>query len=90
MKYLQDYINWAREQMAKINPPKEKTIELPDYWIGLIDEETITVNLTSIGSGTLYVKEIINNTVIVGGTAKEYFFTVYGERKDVDKLLVEY
>jgi hypothetical protein len=27
MKYLQDYINWAREQMAKINPPKEKPIE---------------------------------------------------------------
>jgi hypothetical protein len=27
MKYLQDYINWAREQMAKINPPKEQPIE---------------------------------------------------------------
>ena len=27
MKYLQDYIKWAREQMAKINPPKEQPIE---------------------------------------------------------------
>jgi len=27
MKYLQDYINWAREQMARINPPKEQPIE---------------------------------------------------------------
>ena len=69
---------------------KEKTIELPDYWTGLVDEDTITVNLTAIGSGTLYVKEVIDNTVIVGGTAKEFFFTVFGERKDVDKLIVEY
>jgi hypothetical protein len=69
---------------------KEKTIELPDYWTGLVHEDTITASLTAIGSGTLYVKEVINNTVIVGGTAKEFFFTIYGERKDVDKLLVEY
>ena len=27
MKYLQDYINWAREQMAKINPPKQQPTE---------------------------------------------------------------
>jgi hypothetical protein len=27
MKYLQDYIKWAREQMAKINPPKEQPVE---------------------------------------------------------------
>lgn len=69
---------------------EEKTIELPDYWTGLVDEDTITVNLTAIGSGTIFVKEIINNTVKIGGTAKEFFFTVFGERKDVDKLLVEY
>ena len=25
------------------------TIELPDYWTGLVDEKTITVNLTPIG-----------------------------------------
>jgi hypothetical protein len=69
---------------------KEKTIKLPDYWTGLVHEDSITVNVTAIGSGTLYVKQIINNTVIVGGTAKEFFFTIYGERKDVDKLTVEY
>ncbi|CAB4157786.1 hypothetical protein UFOVP694_48 [uncultured Caudovirales phage] len=69
---------------------KGKTIELPDYWTGLVHEDTITASLTAIGSGTLYVKEVINNTVIVGGTAKEFFFTIYGERKDVDKLTVEY
>ena len=69
---------------------KEKTIKLPDYWTGLVHEDTITASLTAIGSGTLYVKQIINNNVIVGGTAKEFFFTIYGERKDVDKLLVEY
>ena len=69
---------------------KEKIIQLPDYWTGLVHEDSITVNITAIGSGTLYVKEIINNTVIVGGTAKEFFFTIYGERKDVDKITVEY
>jgi hypothetical protein len=27
MKYLQDYIKWAREQMAKINTTKEQPTE---------------------------------------------------------------
>ena len=69
------------------------TIELPDYWTGLVDELSITVNLTPIGSHQkLYVKRIENNTVIVGGgffDQMEYFYTVFAERKDVDKLIVE-
>lgn len=69
---------------------KNKTIQLPDYWTGLVHEDSITVNLTSIGSGTIYVEEVVDNTVKVGGTSKEFFFTIYGERKDVDKLTVEY
>ena len=69
----------------------ENTIELPDYWTGLIDPETITVNLTPIGSASsLYVKDISNNTVTVAGSRKiNCFYTVYAERKDVDKLVVE-
>ena len=69
---------------------KNKTITLPDYWTGLVHEDTITASLTSIGSGTIYVEEIIDNTVKVGGTSKEFFFTIYGERKDIDKITVEY
>lgn len=70
---------------------KKKTIELPDYWSWLVDEETITVNLTPIGKKQdLFVKEIKDNKVIIGGARTvEYYYTVYAERKDVPKLIVE-
>ena len=65
-------------------------VELPEHWTGLVDEETITVNLTAIGSAQdLYVEKIENNKVYIhceGGC----FYTIFGERKDVDKLEVEY
>jgi hypothetical protein len=67
------------------------TIELPDYWQDLVNENTITVNLTPIGKKQeLYVKSISNSVVTVGGSnIPDYFYTVYAERKDVDKLQVE-
>ena len=68
-------------------------IQLPDYWTGLVDESTITVNLTPIGSHQmLYVYKIENNCVYVHNVALgpiDCFFTVYGERKDIDKIIVE-
>ena len=68
-------------------------IELPDYWTGLVHADSITVNLTATGPGQqLYVERIENNCVyIVNETGKPVncFYTVYGERKDVDKLEVE-
>ena len=70
------------------------TIELPDYWTGLVDEETITVNLTPIGrKAPLHsVVDIAENTVIVesANDAIDCFYTVFGERKDVEKLEVEF
>lgn len=72
------------------------TIELPDYWTGLIDEDTITVNLTPIGKHQkIFVEDIADNKVVVGNDnlmskAINCFYTVYAERKDVDKLTVEY
>ena len=70
------------------------TIELPDYWTGLVDEDTITVNLTSIGSeSTLHkVVDIYHNTVVIGSEDGNIncFYTVFGERKDVEKMEVEY
>ena len=69
----------------------EFVIELPDYWTGLVDSESITVNLTAVGkSQNIYVEKIENNKVYIGGELEKAFFTVYGERKDVDKLLVEF
>jgi len=68
-------------------------IELPDYWTGLVHADSITVNLTATGAGQqLYVERIEDNCVyIVNETGKPVncFYTVYGERKDVEKLAVE-
>ena len=70
------------------------TIELPDYWTGLVDEETITVNLTPIGrKAPLHsVVDIADNTVVVesANDVVDCFYTVFGERKDVEKLEVEF
>jgi hypothetical protein len=68
---------------------KEKVILLPDYWVDLIHEDTITVQLTAIGSGQdLYVEDIKDNKVYVNGD--NYFYYVQAERKDIDRFEVEY
>jgi hypothetical protein len=68
-------------------------IELPYYWINLVHEDSITVNLTPIGKPqNLFVLSINLETITIG--IKEgnidCYYTVYGERKDVDKLITEY
>jgi hypothetical protein len=65
------------------------TIELPEVWTGLVDADTITVNLTPIGKGECWVEDIQNNTVTVGGHLN-CFYMVLAERKDVEKLEVEF
>ena len=68
---------------------KEKVILLPDYWVDLIHEDTITVQLTAIGSGQdLYVEDIKDNKVYVNGD--NYFYYIQAERKDIDRFEVEY
>lgn len=65
-------------------------IELPDYWWNLIDESTITVNLTPIGrSQDIWVQSVSAYFIHLNQPA-ECFFTVFAERKDVDKLVVEF
>lgn len=70
-------------------------IELPEYWKGLVDAETITVNLTPhTFYQELYVKNIewgcrINVVNNAGGPI-DCSYIVYAERKDVDKLQIEY
>lgn len=66
--------------------------ELPEEWIGLVDEDSITVQLTAVGKpAVLYVKKIMDNMVFVGSRAKEYeyFYFVQATRKDVKKLETE-
>ena len=70
-------------------------IVLPDYWRGLIDEDSITVHLTPFGTQQdLFVDEIKwGKTVIVksgsGGPIKCYY-QVWANRITHEKLHVEY
>jgi hypothetical protein len=70
------------------------TIELPDYWLGLVDEDTITVQLTpNRGFQQIYVDHIEDNKVYVGtqtDTPIDCFYLIHAERKDVGKMEVEY
>jgi hypothetical protein len=70
-------------------------IELPEYWRGLVDPETITVTLTQIGSSQdLIIERIEWGTKIIiksgNGTGIDCFYLVHAERKDGEKLIVEY
>jgi hypothetical protein len=71
------------------------TIKLPDYWSGLVDMDSITVQLTPIGKfQKLYVKKIAENKITIANAdlfARETscFYTVFAERKDINKLEVE-
>jgi len=69
-------------------------IELPDYWVGLVDHNTITVNLTPISVyQELFVDKIENNKIYVknnsGGMIKCNYL-ICAERKDVEKNIPEY
>ena len=69
---------------------KGNKIELPEYWTKLVDPDSITVNLTAIGkSQDIYVEDIIDNVVYIGGENVNCFYTVYAERVDIAKLEVE-
>jgi hypothetical protein len=69
------------------------TIELPEYWKELVHEDSITVELTAIGGKqSLWVVDFDNEKVVVESDADmiNCFYTVYGERKDVEKLVTEF
>ena len=81
---------------------ESNVIQLPDYWKALVDEDTITVQLQPIGSNQNLVIESFNNEFIVIAedltntnlitdlSTIDCFYHVYGERKDGEKLIVEY
>jgi hypothetical protein len=70
----------------------ETIIELPDYWTGLVHEDSITVQLTAMGGkADLWVESIADNKVTVGcDTEVDCFYFVQATRKDVDAWDVEY
>lgn len=69
-------------------------IETPDYWRGLVHDDSYTIHLTPIGNyQQLYIDKIQDYKVYVG-TASTFeincFYSVWAERKDISKLIVEY
>lgn len=74
---------------------KGTTINTPEYWSNLVDPESISVHLTPIGSyQELFVEKIEWGKRIIiknrEGGPIECYYTVYAERIDVDKTIVEY
>lgn len=71
-------------------------IELPDYWMDLVHADSITVQLTAMSPAQrLYVAKIEDNKVYVKDASAvsevtTFFYTVNGERKDIDHLTIEY
>ena len=70
-------------------------INLPDYWKGLVDPESITVNLTPIGSfQSLYYEEVEWCSTIkvfnADGGPINCSYTIYAERIDTEKNIPEY
>ena len=67
-------------------------INLPDYWGWLVDENTITVQLTPIGEHQKYqIKNISTSQIQISCDDKtiDCFYIVHAERKDIDKMIVD-
>ena len=72
----------------------EKVIILPSYWKDLVHETSISVQLQPIGAHQdIIVKRWDSEKIYLqarGGMPIDCFFHVYGERKDINPLTVEY
>jgi archaellum component FlaC len=66
-------------------------IVLPDHWSGLVYEDSVTVSLTPIGTTAMpSVLSYDNKRVTIQGSTINCFYHIFAERKDVDKLVVEF
>ena len=72
----------------------KKVIELPHYWEGLVHTDSISVQLQPIGAHQdIIIKRWDDTKIYLQSKANfpiDCFYHVYGERKDVDGLVVEY
>jgi len=71
------------------------TITLPDYWKGLVHEDSITIQLQPIGDRHFHlnVVECSSDKIVIKEADDkpiDCFYIVFAERKDTDKLIVEY
>ena len=67
-------------------------IEVPEYWKWLVDENTINVQLTPIRYFQNIIVISVDNDIIeieeTNGIPIDCYYIVFGERKDVDKMVV--
>ena len=74
----------------------KNVIDLPEYWDGLVDYETLTVQLTALGAHqNVIVKRIspIERRIYLqsqGCMPVDCFYHIIAERKDGERLIVEY
>jgi hypothetical protein len=72
----------------------ENVISLPEYWKDLVDQDTITVSITPVSNyANYYVSYIGEDKIIIeqeGGGIFNFHYVIMGERKDLDKIVVEY
>ena len=72
----------------------EKMIRLPSYWKGLVNIDTITVQLQPVGAHqNIIVKRWDDEFIYLqgqGGMPINCFYHVFGERIDGEKLIIEY
>ena len=81
---------------------ESNVITLPYYWKDLVDENSITVQLQPIGTNqNLVIQEFNNEFIVIAEDSTntdlitdlstiDCFYHVYGERKDINPLIVEY
>ena len=81
---------------------ESNVIHLPYYWKDLVDENSVTVQLQPIGSNqNLVIQEFNNEFIAIAEDSTntdlitdlstiDCFYHVYGERKDINPLIVEY
>jgi hypothetical protein len=71
----------------------ENFIEYPEYWSTLVDIDTITVQLTPIGDTVMpRVAGVTENGVLLLNDNRniDCYYLIMAERKDVEKLVVEF
>ena len=69
-------------------------ISFPEYWKGLVDWTTITVNLTPVGSHqNVIIKRFDEDKIYLqskGGMPIDCFYHIFGERQDCERNIAEY
>lgn len=71
---------------------KSNIISLPDYWVNLVDENTITVHLTPIGNNNHWVESVDVDSVKINSNTGHIncYYIIHAERKDINKIVIEY